>query len=130
MEDADPELRLLAAILIRATRDAMCELVHISKTTQDEARRWFYLHDVEPEFRTGRPIRDGFSFHYICQHLGLNPETIHSNLRAYIAANEVLLCPAKSKVDFIDGLIDEIGARGEAEYSVCRLGKDTKAIGS
>ena len=80
-EDAEvlPERRLLAAIINMALSDAL----GINTTTssngrqrQRDARYWLLYDEIEQD-----AVASPFSFAWICQHLGMEPET----LRHYFA---------------------------------------------
>jgi len=76
--DAAGEIKLLAAVLIRAARDAVTPAVDDKPEWQQEAIRFFGLDKNQPNLVVSH--KDGFSFGYICEHLGLCPYKIHKEL--------------------------------------------------
>lgn len=77
--DAAGEIKLLAAVLIRAARDAVTPAMDDKPEWQQEAIRFFGLDKNQPNLLVSH--KEGFSFGYICEHLQLCPYRIHRELR-------------------------------------------------
>ena len=76
------EKKLLAAVLVRASRDALDLGAAVSRSDKKSAIKFLCLDLVRPYVDTNY-CECGFSFGYICEHLELCPYTIHSKLRNF-----------------------------------------------
>lgn len=73
------EIKLLAAVLIRAARDAVTPVAGEKEEWQRDAVSFFGLNKHQPNLMVS--YENGFSFAYICEHLGLCPYRIHRELK-------------------------------------------------
>ena len=79
-KSSDPERQLLAAVLLRAIRDALTPTVEVSKHDKRTAVSFLQLDEKTPHFESFIGV-SGFSYAFCCQALGLCPKRCSTAIR-------------------------------------------------